>query len=886
MLPRIFTALRTSMPPRPCHEPGNGSESRDNGTGMLKSLTSLFARFLRALTFLHTSRLTATNQRLQRVAANLSNGVIYQLLLRPDRSVSFPYISPSCHALCGLAPEDIQRNPSLVFALCHPEDQAAAVQSLTVSAQTLSSWHWEGRGIVNGTLRWYRTSARPERQANGDILWDGWLIDITDYKQTAETSRAAEHTYRELYHSITDGIVRSDRDNRFVEWNQAFIDMLGYPPEELRFCPATRITPRKWHAREQDIIAAQVFVRGYSDEYEKEFIRKDGTSIPVAMKLWLATDSQGRPDGFWGLVRDITKHKHIETALARYAQELERAKREQEQHTERLARLVEELAAAKQQAENANRAKSEFLAIMSHEIRTPLNGVIGMAGLLLDTPLTLEQQEYATTVRNSAEALLAIINDILDFSKIEAGKLELEVLDFDLRAALEESVELFARQAHDKGIELTYLLPADVPTAVRGDPGRLRQILLNLIGNAVKFTEKGEVTVHVAVAHESGDVLLLRFAVSDTGIGIPPERRDRLFQPFSQVDSSTSRKYGGTGLGLAISKRLVEMMGGTIDVESEPGKGSTFWFTVRLEKRRTVAQDTLLRSHANLQGLRVLVIDDNATNRTILHHYCTTWGMRCESAENGPQGLTLLYTAVEQGDPYDLVLLDLCLPGMDGIQIARAIRVTRDLATLKLILLTSVGLQEEARRVRDAGINAYLTKPVRPSHLFDCVISVMASTSTLQQPEPTLRASLQPAGSMSPPSLPLILVAEDNVVNQKLAVRLLEKLGYRADVVANGLEALEALSRIAYAAVLMDCQMPEMDGFAATRTIRMRERTTGMHLPIIAMTANAMQGDKERCLEAGMDDYIAKPVKLEILKATLERWTTHKAMGSNGRTPT
>ncbi|MEW6301167.1 MAG: response regulator [Thermodesulfobacteriota bacterium] len=870
---------------------------------MLASLTDLFSRIARAAAFPGTVRPAARHElrrhiearlqaeealrvseaRLQRIVANLPGGMVYQFLLRPDGSISFPYVSPSCRELCGLEPDDIRRNPALIFELCHPEDREAFARSIAVSAQTLSLWHWEGRGVVNGTLRWYRATSRPERHANGDILWDGLLMDITEYKRAEEATRASERRYRELYHSVRDGVIRSDGRHRLVEWNRAFINMLGYAPEELWLCPCTRITPRKWHAREQDIIAAQVFVRGYSDEYEKELIRKDGTRLPVAVKLWLSTDDHGRPDGFWGLVRDITERRRVEDALARYARELEGAKREREQHAERLARLVEALAAAKQQAEHADRAKSEFLAIMSHEIRTPLNGVIGMTGLLLDTPLTLEQREYATTVRNSAESLLAIVNDVLDFSKIEAGKLELEVIDFDLRAALEESVELFARQAHDKGIELAYLLPADVPTAVRGDPGRLRQVLLNLIGNALKFTDKGEVSVRVALAYDAGDALLLRFEVSDTGIGISPEQRGRLFHSFSQVDASTSRRYGGTGLGLAISKKLVEMMGGTIDVESEPGKGSTFWFTARLGKQPTDAQGTPLQPPVDLQGLRVLVIDDNATNRAILHHHCTARGMRCDGANDGPQGLALLYAAAERGEPYDVALLDMCLPGMDGVELAQAIRVVRDLAALKLVLLTSSGLGGEAKQARDVGINAYLTKPVRPSQLFDCLATVMGCTPTQPTSQPLVLTPPQPAQAPPPHSLPLILIAEDNVVNQKLAVRLVEKLGYRADVVANGLEALEALARIPYAAVLMDCQMPEMDGFAATREIRKRERATGAHLPVIAMTANAMQGDKERCLEAGMDDYVSKPVKVDVLKTTLERWLSHKVTDPHER---
>ncbi|MGB3681619.1 MAG: PAS domain S-box protein [Rubrobacteraceae bacterium] len=675
----------------------------------------------------------------------------------------------------------------------------------------------------------------------------GVATDVTDQQRAERELRESEDRFRLLAEESTEGLILSEKGEVF-DANPSFLRMFGYELDEVIGMQLEDFTAPEYRPG-----VAQRVSSGNTEIYEVLGVRKEGTVFQVEVRP-RQIPYKGRQAQATSVL-DITERKEAEQTLRR----------------------------AKEAAEEASQAKSDFLANMSHEIRTPMNGVLGINNLLMDTDLDEEQSEYVEMAQLSGENLLTIINDILDFSKIEAGKMSLDRVDFDLRRVVEDTVALTAGRAHEKELELASLVEYDVPTALRGDPGRLRQILTNLLGNAVKFTEAGEVVARVSLEEETEDEARIRFEVSDTGIGISDEQQERLFDSFTQADTSTTRRFGGTGLGLTISRQLVALMEGEIQVESEPGRGSTFYLTLPLEKQPDEPR-VVPAAPANLRNLKALIVDDNDTNRRILHGQLAAWGMESEGAESARKGLEALRSAAESGEPYDLALLDMQMPEVDGLELARSIKEDAAVSPTRLVMLTSIGRRGDAEEARKAGIEAYLTKPVRQSELYDSIQMVLGK-STGDFPEENRLVTRHTIREQH--SGPRLLLVEDNAVNQKVAVRTLEKLGYKADVAGDGLEALEALSRSTYAAVLMDCQMPKMDGYEATAEIRRREAETGRHVPIIAMTANALQGDREKALDAGMDDYVAKPVKAGELDGLLKRWLPEEAdLGPAASDPT
>jgi two-component system sensor histidine kinase/response regulator len=650
---------------------------------------------------------------------------------------------------------------------------------------------------------------------------------------------------RQILESALDAFVGMDSNGLITDWNvQAEIIFGWLRSEATGQILSKMIIPERYRdAHERGL--RHFFASGEGPVLNKRIeisaLHRDGREFPV--ELTISAISGGGTHCFVAFVRDITERKRSE----------------------------QELLAAKEAAEELNRAKSQFLANMSHEIRTPMNGILGMTELVLDTVLTVEQREHLGLVRLSAESLLSIINDVLDFSKIEAGKMELELIPFDLRESLGETMMALSFRAHEKGLELVYEVQPEVPEALLGDPGRIRQILVNLVGNAIKFTEHGEIFVCVDEQSTGLGAATLHFAVKDTGVGIPVEKQEKIFDAFSQADGSMTRKYGGTGLGLTICLRLVEVMGGRVWLESQTGQGSTFHFTVQLAVQDSASNRRLPLQPEQLRDLPALIVDDNFTNRRVLSGMLTRWGMRPTSVEGGRAALQALEIAKSTGHPFPLMLLDGQMPDMDGFALAEQIQKDPGLIAVTIMMLTSAGHLGDAARCRELGISAYLLKPIRQAQLLDGICQVLNEGSTAKDMPLVTRHTLQENKHRS-----RILLAEDNAVNQTLALRLLEKRGYSVIIAGNGRIAVEAFENNQFDVVLMDIQMPGMDGFEATAAIRAKEKLTGGHVPIIAMTAHALKGDQERCISAGMDGYVSKPLRTSEFYSTIESMLQNK----------
>ena len=686
--------------------------------------------------------------------------------------------------------------------------------------------------------RWLQVELVARNGSDAQGVCDLIAFDVSADQQALALAQRGERRLRIIMDQIPVTISYIDADFNYRYINRAQEQWLGKTEAEVVGRPVREIAGDRVWAEVQPHLAQSL--QGVEVPLERRRVDRHGRPVWHSGRHVPDINDSGAVVGVYTVFFDITLRAQTE---------------------EKLRQREQELNAAKVAAENASRAKSEFLANMSHEIRTPMNGVLGLTELLLETPLDDQQRPFVETVRTSGEALLSIINDILDFSKIEAGKLETETLDFDLYQAVEDAVQMLAPRAHAKQLEIACRIDERLPAAVRGDPFRLRQVLTNLIGNAVKFTDRGEVLVDVALQDDK----TLRFAVHDTGIGIAEDVRMRLFHAFEQADGSTTRRFGGTGLGLAISRSLVDLMGGTIGAESTPGDGSTFWFTLPLQ---VAAKLPVVASPGALASRHVLVVDDNATNREIIEHHLAAGGMRCDSAADGFDALERMRQALADGDPFDIAVVDMKMPGMDGIELADAVRADPALATIRLVLVTSLHSLDEVARARAAGFGAYLSKPVKRTELFRALAQSVG--------EAVQRTGIEVAKAALPTIRARVLLAEDNGVNQVVARNMLKALGCELLIVPNGQEALDAVQRAHYDIVLMDCQMPVLDGYDATRAIRALEAGAGgqalRRIPIVALTANALVGDADLCRAAGMDDHLAKPYTRKQLGSMLARW--------------
>ena len=829
----------------------------------------------------------------------------------------FKRVNPAWERVLGIPSRELLARPYIDFV--HPDDREATIaeaKKLGVGAQTVSFENRYRRS--DGSYVWLLWNATPS--CNENLIF-AVARDVTQRKRVEHRTAAGYAVTRvlaeaesletatpQILGSVGDSlgwqfgaIWRLDEEEqalRCVEsWHCATAQFPGFAAatRELKLRRGLGLPGRVWEtgqpawvadiAKDGNLPRAEVaFEEGFRSAFAFpirtsgkftgviEFVTKERRELDAELLAMF--------DAIGSQVGQFIERRQAEQDLRVYAEHLEVARRSQEEASQRLAELVKELGVQKRKAEEATRAKSEFLANMSHEIRTPMNAIIGMTELALDTKMTPEQREYLRTVKSSATSLLGLINDILDFSKVEARKVELDHVEFSLRDTLDDALRILAIHAEQKGLTLACHVRPDIPDALIGDPQRLQRIVLNLVGNAVKFTEHGEVVVHASTESRSESQIVLRISVTDTGIGIPAGDQQRVFEAFAQADSSTTRRYGGTGLGLAISAQLVELMGGKISVDSEVGRGSTFQFTARFNLKRSAGSQERRSAGARLRGLPVLVVDDNSTTRRIVEEMIASWRMKPVAVDSGDAALQALQTARRAGNPFKLVLLDSRLPGTDTFEVAARIMRGAHSRGTELILLTSAGRRQELTRAKKMGVAAALVKPIKQSELWDAIVTILRP-SIRRKRERKIAAHGQ---QLSRRRLH-ILLAEDNPVNQELAVHLLEKRGHSVIVAENGKQALSMVDKHQFDLVLMDVQMPEMGGLEATRVIREREKTSGGHLPVIAMTAHAMQGDREKCLAAGMDAYVAKPLDPRTFLEVIESAATGKISTGTGAEP-
>lgn len=761
--------------------------------------------------------------------------------------------SPLWIAMMGYSPEEVLLMEDFRTSIIHPDDAAKFRQHVEACLQGIMPvYHCEIRMRTReGGYRYIldRGKVVKRDRQGAPVRMVGTFSDITSRRDMEDDLRRKEEQYRHLVDNANDVIYETDASGVIRYVNPAGKKLTGYAADELIGKSYLHFVRQDYHRELVRTTGIQFVKKIPSIYFECPITTKDGLEVWIGQNVRLLLEG-GAVTGFHAVARDITERKKAEDAL-----------KESEERANRMAG----------EASAANQAKSRFLANMSHEIRTPMNGVIGMCELLMSTELTPAQLQYVEIILKSGEALITLINDILDFSKIEADRLDLEMIDFDLRSMLEDLTDLLAVRAAEKGIEISCLIEPHVSTLLRGDPGRLRQVIVNLAGNAVKFTSEGEVSIAVKQIAETAESVSLQFSIRDTGIGIPPDKIPLLFSPFTQVDSSSTRKFGGTGLGLAISKKLTEMMGGMISVESIEGKGSTFSFTLHFGKQPSEAIPVPQRIEG-IAGVHILIIDDNATNRRVLSLMLESWGVRHEQAAGADEALRMLKEAARRGDPFTVALLDSVMEDMGGVALGRAIKEETGPAGTILVMLSSLARRGEASRVKDAGFAAYLTKPVRQAHLFECLGTVLGLHRDGSEQAGTKNLVTRHTLNEAKARRPRILLVEDNLTNKMVAEGMLKNLGCRATAVESGAAAIRALQKTAFDLVLMDCQMPDMDGFETTAVIRDPEsRVLNHRIPVIAMTAYVMKGDRERCMAAGMDDYLAKPIRQAHLAAMLEK---------------